>query len=162
MAYSVIAATGHRPQFCGGYSEEAHNRRVALATAVLLRLKPDHFISGMAEGWDQATAQACVDLSIPWTAAVPFEGQESRWSPESQAYYWELRTKATKVEIICPEFSRAAYHIRDRWMVDNADSVLALWNGLPKGGTYATIKYAEKQGKLVTNVWSSWEKYNRL
>ena len=33
-------------------------------------------------------------------------------------------------------------------MVDNADKVIAVWDG-SKGGTYNCVKYAEKQNKEI-------------
>lgn len=36
-------------------------------------------------------------------------------------------------------------HIRDRWIVDNSTDLIGVWNGQQYGGTYGTIRYAEKQ-----------------
>ena len=44
-------------------------------------------------------------------------------------------------------------HKRDKWIVDNSDELLAVWNGQPRGGTFATIRSAEKaiaKGKEYT------------
>lgn len=32
--------------------------------------------------------------------------------------------------------------------MDNSDCLLAVWNGIEKGGTYSTIRYAQKQQKI--------------
>ena len=40
-------------------------------------------------------------------------------------------------------------------MVDKSDLVLAIWNGEKKGGTWDTIKYAQKQGKTVKYIMLS-------
>ena len=42
-------------------------------------------------------------------------------------------------------------------MVDNADVILALWNGTG-GGTGNCIGYAEKQGKRIINLWDSFSR----
>ena len=39
--------------------------------------------------------------------------------------------------------------LRNQYMVDNSDLVLAIWNGKESGGTWNTIKYARKQGKKI-------------
>ena len=39
---------------------------------------------------------------------------------------------------------------RNRYMVDHAHRVLALYDGIPKGGTAQTLAYALRQGCSVT------------
>ena len=36
---------------------------------------------------------------------------------------------------------------RNRYMVDKSDLVFAVWNGEEKGGTWNTIRYAERKGR---------------
>ncbi len=38
---------------------------------------------------------------------------------------------------------------RNRYMVDNSDIVIAVWDGRSGSGTGATVNYAKKQGKKV-------------
>ena len=45
-----------------------------------------------------------------------------------------------------------AFHARNEYMVDHAQTVVAFWNKVPKGGTYACMSYARKQGKPVEIV----------
>jgi len=44
---------------------------------------------------------------------------------------------------------------RNIWMVDNCDLVLALWDG-SDGGTGNCIKYANKIGKPIVNLWDKY------
>ena len=37
---------------------------------------------------------------------------------------------------------------RNRYMVDHADYILAVWNGCPSG-TGNTVRYAHKKGKTI-------------
>lgn len=39
-------------------------------------------------------------------------------------------------------------HKRNRYMVDQADYIIAVWNGKPSG-TGKTLQYAQQQGKPV-------------
>ena len=43
----------------------------------------------------------------------------------------------------------ACYLNRDKWIVDRADIVLVVWDGIPKGGTYYTMQYAKEKGKRI-------------
>ena len=45
--------------------------------------------------------------------------------------------------------------LRNEWMVNNADRVVALWNGTP-GGTTGTVNYAKQQGIPIDNLWDKW------
>ena len=40
---------------------------------------------------------------------------------------------------------------RNRYMVDRSGRLIAVYNGVPKGGTYQTLLYAMKKG-LVTHI----------
>ena len=48
-------------------------------------------------------------------------------------------------------YGRAAPLKRNEQMVDMADSVLIIWDGVSKGTRY-TLKYSEKKNKLLTLV----------
>lgn len=123
----------------------------------------------MALGWDQAIAEASVELGIPFLAALPFPGQECRWPDASQHQYRELLTKAAKVVIVSPGgFSPAAMQRRNEFMVDvaahhpsGAGLVLALWSGAP-GGTSHCLSSAERQALPVINTWQSFRSFANL
>jgi uncharacterized phage-like protein YoqJ len=114
----------------------------------------------MALGWDQALAQASINLGIPFVAAIPCATQYKRWPVESQKYYHELLDQAMGEEIIGEKYTPTCMQERNVWMVDNSDIVLALWNG-SHGGTYYCIQYANSIDRTVINVWKSWIKYNQ-
>lgn len=157
---TVIAATGHRPPKLGGYGPQVGLALGGLATEYLSREQPDEVISGMALGWDQAVAAACVALDIPFTAAVPFEGQDSLWPAESRARYRRLLACAKHVEIVTPGevMGRAAdraMQVRNEWMVDRAHRMVALWDG-SWGGTFNCIAYARQRDVPIDNLWARW------
>ena len=157
----IIAATGHRPEKLGGHDNQVRLALGGLATEYLSQTQPEKVIVGMALGWDQAVAGACAALRIPFIAAIPFEGQESRWPEDSQRRYFRLLGMAEEVEVIgiletgsAHEVS-AAMQARNEWMVDRADRMLALWDG-SWGGTFNCIKYAQKIGLPIDNLWQRW------
>ena len=155
----TVSGTGHRLDKLGGYATWAYNLLVQLAVMILSALKPKKVISGMAIGWDQALAEAAVRLGIPLIAAIPFKGQESRWPKESQKKYHELLAQAAEV---VDTSNGQSYHprlmqVRNEWMVDNSDLVVALFDGT-KGGTYNCVKYAKRKGARIKNYYRQWFK----
>lgn len=152
----IVAGTGHRPEKLGGHTKRIADALTALARDWLQEHRPAKVISGMALGWDQALAQAALDLGIILEAAVPFEGFESRWPETSQKKYWLLREAASEVHIVHPFPGTIGLHRRNEWMVDRADMMLALWDG-SWGGTFNCLRYAEKKRVQVENLWSRWQ-----
>lgn len=157
----IISATGHRPSKLGGYSPDIDNLLLKTAVKSLEGLATN-VISGMALGWDMAIAEAAIVLDIPFVAAVPFRGQESRWPKNTQERYFSLLSLAKDVVYVCEDgYAPWKMQKRNEWLVDNSDLVIALWNGT-SGGTSNCIKYAEKIDKKIINVWDYWEKLNEI
>lgn len=151
----ILVGTGHRPNKLGGYSGAAHLKLVSLAKDYLSRERDNvtEVISGMALGWDQALAEACCELGVPWTAAVPCLNQEKMWPPESKEKYNRLLWGARRVvNVTNREYAWDCMQLRNEWMVKNCDAVLALWDGSP-GGTGNCLRYAREQGKEIINLW---------
>jgi uncharacterized phage-like protein YoqJ len=153
----ILTATGHRPAKLGGYGEDIRERLVGLANDSLGRLAPQRVITGVALGWDQAVAEAAILRGLPFTAAIPFEGQEKVWPAASQQRYKEILRKAAEVTYVSPPgYAGWKMMERNKWMVDRADVVLALWDG-SSGGTANAVHYAESRGRKVVNVWRELE-----
>lgn len=158
-ARKVLAGTGHRPDKLGGYGAEVSARLIDLARAALMKHQPDEVISGMALGWDTALALAAIELGIPLTAAMPFEGQERKWRPEQQEQFQAILALAASVVIVSPGgYAVWKMQMRNEWMVDRATGVLALWNG-GSGGTGNCIEYARTRQVEIVNLWAAWERY---
>jgi uncharacterized phage-like protein YoqJ len=157
----IIAATGHRPDKLGGYHPRTQARLQLIAAEGLRIMEPSRVISGMALGWDTAVALAAIDLFIPLTAAVPFKGQESRWPEGSRRTYREILSMADEVVTVCEGgYHPAKLQVRNEYMVNQAEEILALWNGTP-GGTRNCIDYAKEMRRPIYNVWSMWEESRR-
>lgn len=142
----TIAFTGHRIDKLGGYETDEAERNEArikdVIRAALYFLRPPRIISGMALGVDQWAAEVALELNIPFTAAVPFPEQESRWPAPARRHYLELLRRADKQVAVEPTFTKAAFQRRNAWMVDNCTLLIAVWDG-SAGGTANCVRYAQ-------------------
>ena len=151
----IIAGTGHRPDKLGGYGDEVKHALDRVATSWLASNRPAGVISGMALGWDQALARAAISLGIPLLAALPFKDQDCKWPARSREDFADILGKAMQVVVVSEGgYSAHKMQLRNEYMVDKCDSLLALWNGAP-GGTANCVSYANRVGRPVTNLWSS-------
>ena len=161
----ILAVTGHRPNKIvigniNAYNKEVLDKLVLFARTALITENPDIVITGMALGWDQAIAQACINQKIPYKAYIPFKGQESVWPKSSQIVYNQLLKSAIKVVVCCDgKYSSDKMQIRNEMMVDDADCVMALWDG-SRGGTGNCVEYADFKDKKIVNVWNNWIKFS--
>lgn len=151
----IVAFTGHRPnKLPGGYDIRSpkYDPLKNEMRRILTEIKPEKAISGMALGVDTIAAHICVELGIPFIAAIPFEGQEKAWPQASQADYRFLITLAKERVVVC-EGGYAAWKMqkRNEWMCDNCDKLIAVWDG-SSGGTGNCVGYAEKIGKEIIRI----------
>ena len=153
----IVAATGHRPNKLGGYqAPDAYERGVKLAAAYLRWLRPEKGISGMALGWDQIFAEACIREGVPFIAALPFAGQDAIWPKKARTIWQRLCDKADEVVIVCKgPYAPAKMLRRNGWMVDHSDRLAALYDGSP-GGTHNCIAYARSKQRQIDNLWPIW------
>lgn len=156
-----IAVTGHRPAKLGGYSTEVFRDLRRFAKSVLIRLGPRLVITGMAQGWDQAVASAAAALGITFHAYLPHHGQESRWPELARWRFESLLCQAALVKTVSPgKYASWKMQARNEAMVDQLtdpdDVLVALYDG-SRGGTANTVRYAERKGVTVLNVWDEWE-----
>lgn len=150
----ILGVTGHRPEKLLGYSEDAAERLKIFAISCLLQYNPTKVIVGMALGWDTAVALACIEMKIPFVAAIPFRGQEKKWPVKAQEQYHWILTHAQAVVYVCDEgYSATKMHKRNEWIVDSSNRMLSLWDLIDEGGTAACLRYARKKGRMIHNVW---------
>jgi uncharacterized phage-like protein YoqJ len=150
----VVAVTGHRPDKLGGYNtpNPLYDLVIKGLVDAFEKLKPAYVISGMALGVDQWAAEVCLNMGIPFVAAIPFIGQEKIWPPKSQIKYHLLLSKAFAKYVICEEgFAPWKMKKRNEWMVDSCQQVVAVWNGT-KGGTASCVEMAHAKGKPIHYV----------
>ncbi len=111
------------------------------------------FISGMQRGVDIWAAEIVLKLRfegapIRLIAACAFQGMEERWDPEWQKRYNRILNCANEVYYISERPGTASFDKRNRWMVDHASRLIAVYCGIT-GGTKSTIEYAKAEGLEV-------------
>ena len=153
----ILSVTGHRPDKLGGYRlpNPVYNEVVQKLDQALMILRPEKVITGMALGVDQWVAELCVENGLPFVAAIPFPNFSTPWPQRSQEHYRYLLSKAERVHICdqSPIYSPDLLWLRNRWMVDNSDAVLAVRRsdlaGTRSGGTNGTVDYARQKRKTI-------------
>lgn len=145
----ILGITGHRPSSLGcGYNipNLIFNKVYNSIKQKFIELKPEKIISGAAQGVDTWAIMVAKELNIPYIAAVPFDGQDSLWPDSAKEEYNKILNSAERVVVVSfGLYSAEKMQIRNRWIVDNSDCLLAVWNGINRGGTYYTVKYAENK-----------------
>ncbi len=153
--------TGYRPhRFLfspDGLRPEQVQQALGAQIAALYEEGCRTFVSGMCIGadlWAVAEVVALRDShpDICLVAAVPFEGQEERWPAAAQREYRRLLSACDRVEVLAPRPSTpkeatACYRARNRWMVEQTDRVLAVYDmeaAEVRSGTAATVRYARR------------------
>lgn len=144
----TVSITGHRP--------EAIDDMVWVRAAIkqaYADMRADKIIQGMAAGVDLWSAAEAWNSKIPFVAARPWSTHTARIA-DRKAYEWVL---ANAIEVVNVSDALTfpgnfIYHTRNKYMVDNADAVLAVWDGSLKGGTYACFQYAVQQEKPIYRI----------
>lgn len=116
------------------------------------------FMSGMTRGADLWAAEAVLQIQnvkpsqkIELWAIVPYDRQPLAWSAKERARYQHILEQAARVEYISHDYYNGCLQKRNRYMVDHATHLLAVYDGQP-GGTASTIRYARKKGLEITII----------
>ena len=154
------AFTGHRPKkFPWGY-DEADARCVALRQTLtkeivkLIEVGYTDFLSGMAEGADTWAALAVLALkkenpALKLHCVLPCEGQANKWTTSARELYFSILEQADEVVYVSREYREGCMLKCNRYLVDHAACLLAVYNGDWRGGTAMTVRYAQKLGREV-------------
>lgn len=155
----TVAVTGHRPPKLWGYdlSDPHYEHLQKIFEQHLLNVHCTDAWTGMALGADTIFARAvlelrarCVDIKLH--CAIPCLNHSSRWTRESQQEYDRILSVADEVSLVTRQpYAPQLMQIRNQYMVDHADEVLALWDGT-SGGTGNCVQYAKSKHVPVTII----------
>jgi uncharacterized phage-like protein YoqJ len=137
-----IALTGHRPKRLN--SQEKEIAKWISEQLISNRYEIEEVYSGMAQGADQIFAKTAQELNIPVICCYPYK--KKRFHQDEK----DIIDKAKDVRFISEKYTgNKVYWIRDKYMVDNCDLLLAVFDGIKEGGTWLTIDYANRIGKPI-------------
>jgi hypothetical protein len=153
----------------------AYNRRVGFSghqslsapTRSLVRNDLSRFLATMgrvmamtslAAGSDQIFAECALAAGGDLAVIVPCDGYEATFEngDDLVRYRALLNSAAEVVRLPFPAPGEEAYWAAGRHVVDAADILIAVWDGLPAGGLGGTadvVRYAESAGKEVLRIW---------
>ncbi len=114
-------------------------------------------ITSLAVGSDQLYATLLTEHQKPFTALIPCRYYERTFATaQNLAHYQSLLKQAAEVVYLpFDDPSEEAFWAAGKQMADNADSVIAIWNGLPAkglGGTGDVVRYCRETGKKVLHI----------
>jgi hypothetical protein len=162
-----IGVTGHRNLVNAGRLADAI-RRVLARLDDVLRHTPHAFtvVSPLAEGADQLVARVVLERPVSGNAQgptldVPLPLPESDYlqdfsSSDAKEQFRTLfaRAHSSRVLDTAPSLP-AAYEQAGRYVVQNCDLLIAIWDGKPargQGGTAEIVEYARQIGRTVFRI----------
>lgn len=156
MKNSTLCFTGHRPQKLTYGLDEQHEHCKRLKARLRVEIEQkinegvDTFLCGMAFGTDIWCGEIVAGLKkqyshISLIACIPHIGQEKSWNSDYQTRYRHLLQNVDSQIVFYDHYVRGCMQKRNRYMVENADYMIAVFNG-STGGTKGTVEYAQKQG----------------
>lgn len=162
--------TGHRPdKLIGGWELYQDNGVgqtffVDFLASYLTGLGIEIILVGMAVGFDTIACLGAERTEDTWFEAyVPFYGHHRKWKQSEQRTFQNLIESSSCRKVHTPEKIPTNYgeicamlNQRNKDIVDSGiDVLIALWNGT-SGGTANCIKYANKVGVPVLNLWDEY------
>ena len=158
--------TGHRPKALPWGRDESDLRCVSFKSKMRFALENlivehgyEKFISGMATGADTICAEIVLSLKniyphIKLECAVPNYAFTESWRDEDARRYSSILTRADSVKFVSDGriYSKRDLMLRNIYMVDSSELIIAVYIDGESGGTKNTIDYANSKGKEVMIV----------
>ena len=165
MKRKVCAFSGHRPRKFPWKDDETDMRcvklKAALAEQITALVSCDGVTDVLVGGAEDADTWAALTVlslceknpTLRLHCILPYRGQSDSWSASARERYQGILDRADGVLYIHREYRRECMLERNRFMVDYADMLFAVYNGEWRGGTATTVRYAKKSGKraLILN-----------
>lgn len=159
----TVCFTGHRPKSLPfGFDEQAPQcidlkKRLSDEIRNMIARGADTFYTGMALGVDTFAAEAVLREKIKHPkirliAAIPCPNQSQNWSNAAKARYETIIRQCDETVVVSPAYFPGCMHVRNRYMADHSDILIAVYNGNPTGGTASTVQYALKKKMTIIEI----------
>lgn len=149
LVLKSVAVTGHRTV------ESLNEQKLEEVFKQLIKKGYNRYLVGMAVGFDSICFRILEKLreksDIKIIACIPCKDQAKYFTESQKAEYERMVKSADEKRIFSEKYTSYCMHRRNCYMVDKSNVIVAY---LRKsfGGTYNTVKYAEKQGKTIVHV----------
>ena len=153
----TCAFTGHRPQNLPWQFNEADINYLKLKQILNQQISQlakngfTDFLSGMALGSDTWAAEAVLNLrkkkpALKLHCILPCKTQAEKWPVSEQERYQKILAQADSIFFTSRNYHPNCMLERNRFMVEKAHLLLAVYNGQPHSGTAAAVRHAQKLG----------------
>lgn len=160
---TAVAFTGHRPRKFPWRYDELDPRCVALKAVLTEQITAladagiTQFLSGMAEGTDVWSALSVLALQeknpkVKLHCILPCREQADKWAASSQDLYHSILERADSIVYVSRAYHKNCMLERNRFLVENASLLLAVYNGQKQSGTAATLRYAQKLNRQIITI----------
>lgn len=145
-----VALTGHRPQRLGLPADELDSKWDKIGCWITNQiLDVSDVYCGMANGSDILLGlKACnvkqKNSKLKLHCILPCKNYEV-----ANRYHKKLKKEADEWVELSDRYYKGCDNVRDQYMVEHCDVLLAIWDGNKIGGVWKTICKAQKVGKKV-------------
>lgn len=148
MKTKTCCVTGHRDITVD--QQEAIREELRKEVRVAVQKGYTHFISGFAQGADLFFADVVTELqdegcAITLEAAIPYRKRLQA----KDAQFCRMLARCDTVTVVCEAYSKDCYRERNRYMIEQSERVIVVYDGRKSGGTYATMYYAARLARDV-------------
>lgn len=157
---TACAFTGHRPHKLPWRNNEDDPRCIALKRVMteqimaLVGAGVTEYYSGGADGVDCWASLIVLVLrennpTLKLHCILPHEGQADSWSDSARERYHAILKEADSVEYVSHQYYDGCMIDRNYRLVESAGLLLAVYNGVRRSGTGASVNYAQKMGREI-------------
>jgi hypothetical protein len=112
-------------------------------------------LSSLAKGSDQVFAEAALNLGIPVLAVLPVSDYERYFEPPILENYRRLLVRCMIVHLDWKGDPEQAFFEAGKFIVDQANTLFAIWDGRPTkglGGTTDVVEYAQTKNRKIVHI----------
>ncbi len=115
-----------------------------------------YFITGMDQGIQIYGAEIVQELKKQWfqitlECAIPYEEQAANWNEPMRNRYFKIIRHCDRETLLQTHYSSDSLKKRSKYMVDNSDFAIAVWDDIASD-TGNVVKYAKEKSKAVVII----------